>query len=874
MNQQGFFKKAVALVVIYAFLVHLVMILPGQSEDELNRQFEKAKERFNSGQYANTKAVLERIIGIIDGKDISNRGILGKCYLLLGAVYEKEEISSTAEENYKRAKDDFMTTFIEGVDLGALPVYRKVMNIIVPPAGPIKKKKFPWLLVVGGVVVIGVTAYFLFFKPKKKNRLTVSEHIGVEGTPAFGSHQYERGENVSYTYRTRAGYDNLQVFLDGNETTLSGQITMDRDHTLTFAATANVYRLLVDHSVIEVGEGQTSAFNVQLSEQPAANVTVTTTMVSGDPDIVVDNGASLTFTSSNWNIPQAVTLRANEDDDITNGSTLFRIESQGLTPVEIIATENDNDLDSTLVISITAPENNDTISGVIDVFVQATGQKGIAKVDYFIDNTLVKTDLNLPYKLKWDSTTVADGPHTILATATDNAGQTVSDQVTVTVRNSPDRFRLTVNRGVGVSGYPENGVFSYSSGTVVNYEYQANTGYGTLIVALDGETVPASGTIVMDRDHTLTALAQSAQYRLTVTRGTGVSGTPESGTYDYPAGQQVSYEYTAESSGSSVLVYLDGQPVATSGNIVMDRHHSLEATIHELIFVTDTETLQIIEGRTDTIRVRLSAPPPNDVSVTVSLIDATGTSDIQLMSSGNLEFSTTNWGTYQPITLQAKWDNDDTTNSPAILRFTANNIPTKDVTVTKQEDEKPLVSFVRPQNGASVSGNVEIYIRALDSLGIQRIELHIDSTLVHTVYNSQSLSYTWSTATVSLGNHSIRAVAYDTGSQPDEEIITVAVVNEAPIVQTITLTPNVSPLTGTVTVNIRATDDRGVQTIRASMNGTQVSEWNQGPLTVADLIFQLNTTTYTNGVYTLRAVAVDSNGVESAPYTMNIAIQN
>ena len=49
---------------------------------------------------------------------------------------------------------------------------------------------------------------------------------------------------------------------------------------------------------------------MRLSAQPAANVTVAVARTSGDTDLTVSAGASLTFTTANWNTAQDVTLAA------------------------------------------------------------------------------------------------------------------------------------------------------------------------------------------------------------------------------------------------------------------------------------------------------------------------------------------------------------------------------------------------------------------------------------------------------------------------------------------------------------------------------------------------------------------------------------
>jgi len=95
-----------------------------------------------------------------------------------------------------------------------------------------KPKKFP-LLLVGAVVVVGAALYFLVLK-KSKLTLTVTLGAGTSGTPATG--KYKKGEVVAYSFSTQAGYAALKVMLDGVEVAAAGNVTMDKDHTITTSA--------------------------------------------------------------------------------------------------------------------------------------------------------------------------------------------------------------------------------------------------------------------------------------------------------------------------------------------------------------------------------------------------------------------------------------------------------------------------------------------------------------------------------------------------------------------------------------------------------------------------------------------------------------
>jgi hypothetical protein len=66
-------------------------------------------------------------------------------------------------------------------------------------------------------------------------------------------------------------------------------------------------------------------------------------------------------------------------------------------------------------------------------------------------------------------------------------------------------------------------------------------------------------------------------YALTVTQGTGTSGTP-SATETYPAGTVVNYSYSPASGYQSLVVLVDGGVAAASGSILMNQAHSISTT--------------------------------------------------------------------------------------------------------------------------------------------------------------------------------------------------------------------------------------------------------------------------------------------------------
>jgi len=86
-------------------------------------------------------------------------------------------------------------------------------------------------------------------------------------------------------------------------------------------------------------------------------------------------------------------------------------------------------------VTITNPGDGATVSGTVTITVTVRDKEdGSITPDIYIDGNYVAT----AFSYDWDTTAVADGSHTITAEATDSAGNTGSDTVTVTVSNGGD----------------------------------------------------------------------------------------------------------------------------------------------------------------------------------------------------------------------------------------------------------------------------------------------------------------------------------------------------------------------------------------------------------------------------------------------------
>src|SRR5262249_7134557 len=90
-------------------------------------------------------------------------------------------------------------------------------------------------------------------------------------------------------------------------------------------------------------------------------------------------------------------------------------------------------------VSVTAPANGATVSGTaVAVSATASDDVGVVGVQFKLDGAnWGAEDAAGPYTKTWDTTTAADGTHTVSVVARDAAGNTTTSAVvTVTVSNT------------------------------------------------------------------------------------------------------------------------------------------------------------------------------------------------------------------------------------------------------------------------------------------------------------------------------------------------------------------------------------------------------------------------------------------------------
>ena len=91
-------------------------------------------------------------------------------------------------------------------------------------------------------------------------------------------------------------------------------------------------------------------------------------------------------------------------------------------------------------VSIINPVNGKTVSNTAQVAASAVDNVAVSSVQFYLDGKPLGSPVTAePYAIPWDTTTAANGPHTLTAVATDPSGNKGTSQpVEVTVQNPPE----------------------------------------------------------------------------------------------------------------------------------------------------------------------------------------------------------------------------------------------------------------------------------------------------------------------------------------------------------------------------------------------------------------------------------------------------
>ncbi len=499
----------------------------------------------------------------------------------------------------------------------------------------------------------------------------------------------------------------------------------DDELLLTIVDDDGLIGVAFEPTAISVTEGSTSTYRLALTSRPSGNVTVT--IIDPENTEVTAEPGTVTFTRTNWYVPQTVTVSAADDDDALNETDI--------NIMHIVSSAHDGDYDGLTADSVT-----------VTVMDNDGGGRGLRSSRD--DDTAVVRGAN--DQDRNPRTEVAHVDYALVAPepVSEDAGTVRIGFVAVTITPG----NLEVDDGFYV--YPLNGSATWGADYQLNYWYpdeyedayeeleftsvdfktfddiKGNTRHRMVkyfdVNIIDDEvseideafsltfgegfechSVPEIEVTIIDDDPALVTIERDGDM---VTEGTDAAFTlTRSGKTDVALTVAVSVTETGE--------YLSGTPpptaaflagaatasltVATEDDSVDEANGSVTATLEagtgyvvgtadqdtvsvedddEVGLTFDTTTLTVKEEDADgkSYEVKLASEPTSDVIIAIS-----GHADTDLTISGDnlnadneLTFTSDNWETAQRVKVTAGEDDDAANDADVMLKHAVSSSDT------------------------------------------------------------------------------------------------------------------------------------------------------------------------------------------------------
>lgn len=192
----------------------------------------------------------------------------------------------------------------------------------------------------------------------------------------------------------------------------------------------------------------------------------------------------------------------------------------------------------------------------------------------------------------------------------------------------------------------------------------------------------------------------------------------------------------------------------------------------------------------------------------------------------------------------------------------ANTSPVPETPTSTKDVTPPTVSFVAPTNSASVNGTVSLQAEAADANGIASVQFKIGSTLLATD-TSTPYSASLDTSGYANGDYTLTAIATDIAGNIETATRAITIANTvtppadvtAPVVSFTSPSSNGTTVSGALSIAVTASDAVGISSVQFKIGSTVLAEDSDSPYGLS-----LDTTAFTNGAYTLTAIALDAAG--------------
>lgn len=437
------------------------------------------------------------------------------------------------------------------------------------------------------------------------------------------------------------------------------------DQTVTVTTTDND---VASYTVAETDDtttanenGTTDAVTVVLDVQPDSNVVFSVSTADGA--VSTASPASLTFTPSNWNIQQAVTVAATNDAridgsqqtqltvSVNDGASNDAFDPLSDQSVTVTAIDDDQ-----AGFSITEASGTTVVSeaGTTDTFTVVLDAEPASNVEITVSSGNVNEATVDQAKLTFTPGTW-DTAQTVTVTGQDDAvidgNKTVTITLSIVDANSDAAFNAVADQTVSATNIDNDGpgfTISESSGTTSVSEAPTTD---TFTVVLDSQ--PASDVVFTVTSGNLAeATVSPAQLTFTSANFNNPQTVTVTGVNDSAIdGDQTTTITISVDDNNSDDAY---DPVADQTVSVTTVDVGLPAVPGITIVESGAGTVVTEAGTTDTFTVVLDAQPAENVALTVVSSDL----GEAIVSPSTLTFTNGNWDTPQTVTVTGQPDSE------------------------------------------------------------------------------------------------------------------------------------------------------------------------------------------------------------------------
>ena len=569
--------------------------------------------------------------------------------------------------------------------------------------------------------------------------------------------------------------------------------------------------LNISASSLIIDEEASVAFTISLTTQPESDVIIN--LSSDNTDAATVAPASITFTNSNWNTAQSVSVSGVPDDNLSDESAIITASvnassDSGFTGI------SDQTVDITITDSDVA--NFTVTPNPLGISEGGTGSFSVVLTAQPTDDVIITLTNGNDAAVSFSTTPLTftsaswNTPQSIEVQGLedDDANNEVVN-ITLAIDNTSDAYFLGKENTLTVNITDNETANFVVSSTTLNVDENSSNTYTIYLSAEPSSPV----TINLASDNTNAATVSPASITFDNTNWSEAETVTISGEIDTNVENETAIITASVDSGSDEAFTGAADKNTTVTVIDID--------VAEILL--DTESLVIGENASDVFNVTLSAQPSSDVVIDLSSSD----DGAAALSDETITFTSLNWSTGQEITVTGEEDND-VINETVTITASVDNTNSDDYfddlskTLTVNITDNDEADFTLSTSALTINEiSTGVFTISLNAQPLNPVTINLSNNNTNAVSLSENAldfnSSNWSTT------QSVTITALNDFNLSDESAIITASVDEGSDMQFTSITDK--------QINITITDD-DVAGFTVTPNPLGITEGSSGNFSV------------------------------------------